>query len=57
MRAKRRRGRSASSRKKRWPASGRREPMRPFQYVRASDVDAAARAVAANPQAKFLALI
>jgi len=31
--------------------------MRPFQYVRASDVDAAARAVAANPQAKFLALI
>jgi xanthine dehydrogenase YagS FAD-binding subunit len=29
--------------------------MRPFQYVRASDADAAARAVAANPQAKFLA--
>ena len=29
--------------------------MRPFQYVRASDPDAAARAVAANPQAKFLA--
>ncbi|HVG31813.1 MAG TPA: xanthine dehydrogenase family protein subunit M [Pyrinomonadaceae bacterium] len=29
--------------------------MRPFKYVRASDVDAAARVVAANPQAKFLA--
>ena len=29
--------------------------MRPFQYVRASDADAAARTVAANPQAKFLA--
>jgi xanthine dehydrogenase YagS FAD-binding subunit len=29
--------------------------MRPFQYVRASDPDAAARAVAANPRAKFLA--
>jgi xanthine dehydrogenase YagS FAD-binding subunit len=29
--------------------------MRPFQYVRASDADAAARAVAANPKAKFLA--
>ncbi len=29
--------------------------MRPFQYVRASDPNAAARAVAANPQAKFLA--
>ena len=29
--------------------------MRPFDYVRASDPDAAARAVAANPQAKFLA--
>jgi xanthine dehydrogenase YagS FAD-binding subunit len=29
--------------------------MRPLQYVRASDADAAARAVAANPQAKFLA--
>ncbi|HEV2912268.1 MAG TPA: xanthine dehydrogenase family protein subunit M [Pyrinomonadaceae bacterium] len=29
--------------------------MRPFKYVRASDMDAAARAVAANPQAKFLA--
>jgi xanthine dehydrogenase YagS FAD-binding subunit len=29
--------------------------MRPFQYVRASDPDAAASAVAANPQAKFLA--
>jgi xanthine dehydrogenase YagS FAD-binding subunit len=29
--------------------------MRPFNYVRASDPDAAARAVAANPQAKFLA--
>jgi xanthine dehydrogenase YagS FAD-binding subunit len=29
--------------------------MRPFKYVRASDADAAARAVAANPQAKFLA--
>lgn len=29
--------------------------MRPFKYVRASDPSAAARAVAANPQAKFLA--
>ena len=29
--------------------------MRPFKYVRASDPDAAARAVAANPHAKFLA--
>jgi len=29
--------------------------MRPFNYVRASDPNAAARAVAANPQAKFLA--
>src|SRR5215210_1488728 len=29
--------------------------MRPFRYVRASDPDAAARAVAANPQARFLA--
>ncbi|HKQ52323.1 MAG TPA: xanthine dehydrogenase family protein subunit M [Pyrinomonadaceae bacterium] len=29
--------------------------MRPFKYVRASDAGAAARAVAANPQAKFLA--
>lgn len=29
--------------------------MRPFNYVRASDPDTAARAVAANPQAKFLA--
>jgi len=29
--------------------------MRPFNYVRASDPDAAARAVAANPRAKFLA--
>jgi xanthine dehydrogenase YagS FAD-binding subunit len=29
--------------------------MRPFKYVRASDVGEAARAVAANPQAKFLA--
>jgi xanthine dehydrogenase YagS FAD-binding subunit len=29
--------------------------VRPFRYVRASDPDAAARAVAANPQAKFLA--
>jgi xanthine dehydrogenase YagS FAD-binding subunit len=29
--------------------------MRPFQYVHANDADAAARAVAANPQAKFLA--
>jgi xanthine dehydrogenase YagS FAD-binding subunit len=29
--------------------------MRPFSYVRASDPAAAARAVAANPQAKFLA--
>jgi xanthine dehydrogenase YagS FAD-binding subunit len=29
--------------------------MRPFKYVRASDADAAARAVAANPRAKFLA--
>ena len=29
--------------------------MRPFSYVRATDPDAAARAVAANPQAKFLA--
>ena len=37
------------------PRAGRRKPMRPFKYVRASDADAAARAVAANPQAKFLA--
>jgi xanthine dehydrogenase YagS FAD-binding subunit len=29
--------------------------MRPFKYVRASDPNAAVRAVAANPQAKFLA--
>jgi xanthine dehydrogenase YagS FAD-binding subunit len=29
--------------------------MRPFRYARATDPDAAARAVAANPQAKFLA--
>jgi xanthine dehydrogenase YagS FAD-binding subunit len=29
--------------------------MRPFNYVRATDASAAARAVAANPQAKFLA--
>ena len=29
--------------------------MRPFRYERASDPDAAVRAVAANPQAKFLA--
>jgi xanthine dehydrogenase YagS FAD-binding subunit len=29
--------------------------MRPFSYLRATDPDAAARAVAANPQAKFLA--
>jgi xanthine dehydrogenase YagS FAD-binding subunit len=29
--------------------------MRPFKYVRASDPNAAARAVAANPRAKFLA--
>ena len=29
--------------------------MRPFEYVRASDPDAAMRAVAADPQAKFLA--
>ena len=29
--------------------------MRPFRYVRASDPETAARAVAANPQAKFLA--
>lgn len=29
--------------------------MRPFEYTRASDANAAARAVAANPQAKFLA--
>ena len=29
--------------------------MRPFEYTRASGADAAARAVAANPQAKFLA--
>jgi xanthine dehydrogenase YagS FAD-binding subunit len=29
--------------------------MRPFKYVRASEADAAARAVAANPRAKFLA--
>src|ERR671918_1183382 len=29
--------------------------MRPFKYVRATDPAAAARAVAANPQAKFLA--
>src|SRR5687767_10834043 len=30
-------------------------PMSPFKYVRASSPDAAARAVAANAQAKFLA--
>src|SRR5215207_4759644 len=29
--------------------------MRPFRYVRASDPNAAVSAVAANPQAKFLA--
>lgn len=29
--------------------------MRPFKYVRATDLNAAARAVAANPRAKFLA--
>jgi xanthine dehydrogenase YagS FAD-binding subunit len=29
--------------------------MRPFKYTRSSDTNAAARAVAANPQAKFLA--
>jgi xanthine dehydrogenase YagS FAD-binding subunit len=29
--------------------------MRPFRYVRATDPNAAARSVAANPQAKFLA--
>ncbi|HLM57514.1 MAG TPA: FAD binding domain-containing protein, partial [Pyrinomonadaceae bacterium] len=29
--------------------------MRPFKYTRASDAAAAARAVAANPRAKFLA--
>ncbi|HZG51598.1 MAG TPA: xanthine dehydrogenase family protein subunit M [Pyrinomonadaceae bacterium] len=29
--------------------------MRPFKYVRASDANAAARSVAANPRAKFLA--
>jgi len=29
--------------------------MRPFKYIRANDPNAAARAVAANPQAKFLA--
>ena len=29
--------------------------MRPFKYTRPSDADAAARAVAANPNAKFLA--
>ena len=29
--------------------------MRPFKYTRASDPDGAARALAANPQAKFLA--
>jgi xanthine dehydrogenase YagS FAD-binding subunit len=29
--------------------------MRPFKYVRATDANAAARAVAANPRAKFLA--
>jgi len=29
--------------------------MRPFKYTRASDANAAARAVAANPNAKFLA--
>ena len=29
--------------------------MRPFKYVRASDANAAARAVGANPNAKFLA--
>src|ERR687893_67299 len=31
------------------------KPMRPFKYTRASDADAAARAVTANPNAKFLA--
>src|SRR5688572_8881734 len=30
-------------------------PMRPFKYTRASDANAAARAVTANPNAKFLA--
>jgi CO/xanthine dehydrogenase FAD-binding subunit len=29
--------------------------MRPFRYLRASDVDAAVGEVAANPQAEFLA--
>ena len=29
--------------------------MRPFKYMRAADPNAAAQAVAANPQAKFLA--
>src|SRR5215210_2151103 len=29
--------------------------MRPFEYVRATESDAAARAVVANPQARFLA--
>jgi xanthine dehydrogenase YagS FAD-binding subunit len=29
--------------------------MQPFRYVRASDPTAAARAVAAHPQARFLA--
>src|SRR5687767_1021509 len=31
------------------------KPVRPFKYTRASDANAAARAVAANPNAKFLA--
>src|SRR5688500_16317648 len=31
------------------------KPVRPFKYTRASDTDAAARAMTANPNAKFLA--
>src|SRR5215211_3153051 len=41
---------------KSWRASERSgNTMRPFKYTRASDADAAARAVTANPTAKFLA--
>jgi xanthine dehydrogenase YagS FAD-binding subunit len=38
-----------------WRACAGRTALRPFKYVRANDPNAAARAVAANPNAKFLA--
>jgi xanthine dehydrogenase YagS FAD-binding subunit len=41
--------------KSNWPACARRTALRPFNYVRASDPSGAARTVAANPHAKFLA--